>query len=144
MHIIIRYQIELDLFENNIEVNDLPDIWNKKYENLLGLKIENDSEGVMQDTHWASGYYGYFPSYALGNIYSGQILQALKFNIEDYEKKIEAGELVKIKQWLRNNVQSYGNLFDPDELIEKISGKKIISQPYLEYLNEKYQKIYCI
>lgn len=142
MHIIIRYQIESDLFENKIEVIDLPDIWNEKYEKLLGLIVENDSEGVMQDTHWASGYYGYFPSYALGNIYSGQILQAIKTNDKNYKKKIEVGDLEGLKHWLQKNVQSYGSLYDPDVLIEKISGSKISSKPYLEYLNEKYREIY--
>lgn len=144
LHIIIRYQIEVDLFENKIQVNDLPAIWNEKYENLLGLIVKNDSEGVMQDTHWANGYYGYFPSYALGNIYSGQILQTIKESNENYKKKIELGDLEDIKHWLQENVQSYGSLYDPDVLIEKISGKKISSMPYLEYLNEKYRDIYNI
>jgi carboxypeptidase Taq len=144
MHIIIRYQIELALFENKIEVNELPEIWNQKYSDFLGLKIENDAEGVMQDTHWASGYYGYFPSYAIGNIYSGQILQALKKSMKNYKNKIELGELKDINQWLKQNVQSFGSLYDPNELMEKISGEKITAQPYLQYLEEKYRELYSI
>ncbi|MCK5451767.1 MAG: carboxypeptidase M32, partial [Candidatus Omnitrophica bacterium] len=144
MHIIIRYQIELALFNNDLEVVDLPEIWNQKYKEYLGLKIDNDTEGIMQDTHWASGYYGYFPSYAIGNIYSGQILQALKNNLNNYKNKISLGKIKAINQWLKQNVQSYGSLYDPNELIEKISGEKINAQPYLDYLNDKYQKLYNI
>jgi carboxypeptidase Taq len=144
MHIIIRYQIELALFNNDLEVVDLPEIWNQKYKEYLGLKIDNDTEGIMQDTHWASGYYGYFPSYAIGNIYSGQILQALKNNLNNYKNKISLGKIIEINQWLKQNVQSYGSLYDPNELIEKISGEKISAQPYLDYLNDKYQKLHNI
>jgi len=122
----------------------LPGIWNQKYADHLGLKIENDTEGIMQDTHWASGYYGYFPSYAIGNIYSGQILQALKENVKNYKKKIALGELEEVNQWLKQNVQSYGSLYEPNELMEKISGEKITAQPYIQYLDEKYQKLYSI
>lgn len=142
MHIIIRYQIELALFKNDLEVVDLPEMWNEKYKEYLGLNIENDTEGLMQDTHWASGYYGYFPSYAIGNIYSGQILQAIKNKLNNYKNKIALGKFEEINHWLKQNVQSHGSLYDPNELIEKISGEKINAQPYLEYLNEKYQKLY--
>jgi carboxypeptidase Taq len=143
-HIIIRYQIEMDLFENKIQVQDLPGIWNQKYGDFLGLKIENDTEGVMQDTHWASGYYGYFPSYAIGNIYSGQIFKSLKENVKNYNKKIKLGKLEEINHWLKQNVQGWGSLYESNELIEKISGEKISPQPYIKYLDEKYQQLYHI
>jgi carboxypeptidase Taq len=132
------------LFQNEIEVQDLPEIWNEKYRDLLGLTIENDSEGVMQDTHWASGYYGYFPSYAIGNIYSGQILQSLRESIKDYRKKIEHGKLKEISEWLKQNVQVLGSLYEPQELIKKISNEKINAKPYIQYLNEKYRNLYNI
>ncbi|MCJ7561013.1 carboxypeptidase M32, partial [Candidatus Bathyarchaeota archaeon] len=84
LHITIRFQIENDLFNDKIEVKELPQIWNQKYAENLNLKIENDSEGVMQDTHWASGLYGYFPTYALGNVYSGQIIAALAKDVRNW------------------------------------------------------------
>jgi carboxypeptidase Taq len=141
-HIIIRFQIERDLFENKIEVNQLPEIWNQKYKENLGLRIENDSEGVMQDTHWASGLYGYFPSYALGNIYSGQILARIKEDIQDWRSQLAQGNLENIKGWLVKNVHSHGDLYEPAELIKKITGKKLDAKPYLEYLEEKYSALY--
>jgi len=142
LHIIIRYQIEKALFENEIDVSELPEIWNQKYKDLLGLKIENDSEGIMQDTHWASGYYGYFPSYAIGNVYSGQIFQALNLNVGKVKAQIKEGELKEVNLWLKQNVHYYGSLYEPNELIEKISGEKINAQPYIKYLQEKYKKLY--
>jgi carboxypeptidase Taq len=141
-HIIIRFQIERDLFGNKIEVNQLPETWNQKYEENLGLRIENDSEGVMQDTHWASGLYGYFPSYALGNIYSGQIIARIKKDIQDWRSQLAQGNLENIKGWLVKNVHSHGDLHDPAELIKKITGKKLDAKPYLGYLEEKYSALY--
>ena len=142
LHITIRFQIERALFENKIEVNQLPEIWNQKYKENLGLRIENDSEGVMQDTHWASGFYGYFPSYALGNIYSGQILAALAKDMQDWRSQLAQGNLKNIKGWLIKNVHSHGDLYDPTDLIRRITGKKLDAEPYLQYLQEKYSKLY--
>ena len=141
-HIIIRFQIERELFVNKIEVNQLPEIWNQKYKECLGVNIDNDSEGVMQDTHWASGLYGYFPSYALGNIYSGQMLARIKEDIQDWRSQLAEGNLKNIQRWLIENVHSQGDLYDPAELIRKITGKKLDAEPYLEYLEEKYSMLY--
>jgi carboxypeptidase Taq len=142
LHIIVRFQIEKELFADKISVAELPEMWNQKYEELLGVKVENDAEGVMQDTHWASGYYGYFPSYALGNIYSGQLLVALEKDIQDWRSQLSQGNLKDIKAWLVKNVHSCGNLYDPADLIQRITGKKLKAKPYLEYLGEKYSKLY--
>jgi carboxypeptidase Taq len=142
LHIIIRFDIERDLFANKIAVKELPEIWNQKYEDYLGVKIENDSEGVMQDTHWASGLYGYFPSYALGNIYSGQILATMEKDIPEWRKQVEKGNFNPVKNWLVKNIHSKGNLYDPPELIKKITGKELNVKPYLTYLQTKYSKLY--
>jgi carboxypeptidase Taq len=142
MHIIMRFQIERDLFADKITVSDLPEIWNQKYKELMSINVENDSEGVMQDTHWSSGYYGYFPSYALGNIYSGQMLAALENKTRNWRSLLSQGKIGDVQRWLIKNVCSYGALYDPSELIIKITGKKIDSEPYLEYLEKKYSELY--
>jgi carboxypeptidase Taq len=142
LHVIIRFQIEKDLFTDKITVNELPEIWNQKYKEQLGVKVENDSEGVMQDTHWASGLYGYFPTYALGNIYSGQMLAALALDIHDWRSQLAKGNLEGIKAWLTKNVHSRGDLYDPADLIKRITGKALDAEPYLEYLREKYSRLY--
>jgi carboxypeptidase Taq len=96
----------------------------------------------MQDTHWASGLYGYFPSYALGNIYSGQILATMEKDLPNWRKQIEKGNFDPVKNWLVKNVHNYGNLYDPPELVRKIAGKELSVKPYLNYLNQKYSKLY--
>jgi carboxypeptidase Taq len=142
LHVIIRFQIEKDLFADKIAVAELPETWNHKYKEQLGVNVENDSEGVMQDTHWASGLYGYFPTYALGNIYSGQLLAALEKDMQDWRRRIAQGNLEDIRGWLTKNVHSYGSLYDPADLIRRITGKKLDAKPYLEYLREKYSGLY--
>jgi carboxypeptidase Taq len=142
LHIIIRFEIERDLMADKVTVAELPQIWNQKYEKYLGVDIENDSEGVMQDTHWASGYYGYFPTYALGNIYSGQLLSKMRGDLPDWTDQITKGNFHNVKQWLSKNVHSYGNLYDPADLIKKITGEPINGKHFLKYLNKKYSKLY--
>lgn len=141
LHIIIRFQIEKDLFEDKIKISELPCIWNQKYKDYLDITVENDSEGVMQDTHWASGLYGYFPTYALGNIYSGQIFAAIKKAIPNWRSQLEQGELTKINAWLKENILDRGNLYDPADLIRKVTGDSLDIRPYLQYL-EKYKLLY--
>lgn len=142
LHIIIRFNMERDLFAGKIDIGDLPEIWNQSYRDYLGIKINNDSEGVMQDIHWASSLFGYFPSYALGNIYSGQLLMKMGKDLPNWKKLMEKGNLHPTTDWLIKNVHSYGNLYDPPELIKKITGKELNVKPYLAYLNGKYSKLY--
>ena len=142
LHIIVRFQIEKDLFADKISINELPETWNQKYKEHLGVNVENDAKGVMQDTHWASGSYGYFPTYALGNIYSGQLLAALAKDTQDWRSQLAQGNLENIRVWLTKKVHSQGNLYDPADLIKRITGKELDAEPYLEYLQEKYSRLY--
>jgi carboxypeptidase Taq len=130
LHVIIRFEIEQELLAGNITIKDLPELWNQKYKDYLGVTIENDSEGVMQDIHWASGAFGYFPTYALGNVYGGQILEILEGNFQT------------LKKWLVENVHQQGDLYDPSVLIKRIAGEEINVNPFLKYLNKKYSWIY--
>lgn len=142
IHIIIRFNIERDLFADKITVDELPQVWNESYNKYLGVKINDDSEGVMQDTHWASGLFGYFPSYALGNIYSGQLLSCMEREVKDWRTQVSNGEFGNVKQWLIRNVHAHGNLYSPPDLIKLIAGKEISVNPYINYLKKKYSMIY--
>lgn len=142
LHIIIRFEIEHDLFADKISIAELPEIWNQKYTDYLGLEIKNDSEGVMQDTHWASGYFGYFPSYALGNIYSGQILFTMQRDIPNWGSLLKKGDFHSIKQWLTENVYSQGKIYDPMDLLKKITGEEINVKHYIDYLDTKFSELY--
>jgi carboxypeptidase Taq len=142
LHVIIRFEIERELLAGKIGVEELPGLWNRKYMDYLGVTIENDSEGVMQDTHWASGYFGYFPTYALGNIYSGQILAKLDREMPDWREHVTKGKFADIKAWLTANIHTHGNLYDPVDLIRKITGESLNVKPYLNYLDNKYRWVY--
>ncbi len=142
IHIIIRFELERDLFADKINVDELPEVWNQKYADYMGVKIEDDSEGVMQDTHWASGLYGYFPSYALGNIYSGQITAAISKDVPNWRGELADGKLEDVNTWLKTKIHSRSDLYEPEELIKLATGTGLNSQPYLQYLNKKYSELY--
>jgi carboxypeptidase Taq len=142
LHIIIRFEIERALFAGKAQVAELPEIWNQKYLDYLGVKIENDSEGVMQDTHWASGSFGYFPSYALGNIYSGQILSTMERDLPNWRRQLSRGDFNDVKRWLSSNVHEYGNLYDPQDFLRKITGEGINVKHFVHYLDSKFSSLY--
>ena len=142
LHIIIRFEIEQGLIPGKITVEDLPEIWNQKYKKYLGVDIKDDSEGVMQDIHWSSGDFGYFPTYALGNIISGQLLHTMEKSIQDWKEQLEVGNFKNIKRWLVENVHQQGDLYDPAILVKKITGEEMNVKPYLEYLDNKFSWVY--
>ena len=142
LHVIIRFQIEKDLFADKVTISELPQLWNQKYKEIMGVTVENDAEGVMQDTHWASGLYGYFPTYALGNIYSGQILAAITKENPNWRVELSQGNLTPVRKWLTNNIYNQGDLYDPTELIKKATASQLNVKTYLNYLQEKYSKLY--
>ncbi len=143
LHIMLRYEIEKQLIEGKIEVKDLPEIWNKMTKEYLGLDIENDAEGVLQDVHWAAGLFGYFPSYALGSANASQIMNKMSKTI-DIQATLKKGELSKIKDYLNKNIHQYGKLKDPSELMIIATGEEPNSKYYTDYLIDKYSNIYEI
>jgi carboxypeptidase Taq len=142
LHIIIRFEMERDMFNGDLSVDELPQVWNQKYKKYLGLDIENDSEGVMQDTHWASGLFGYFPSYALGNLYDGLWRQKLTKDNPDWLNQIKRGDFSQVKTWLTNNVYRYANLYDPEDLVKEVTGNELAVKPFIDYLEDKFKKVY--
>lgn len=142
LHIIIRYEIEKALINGDIEVKDLPKIWNEKYKEYLGVEPENDAEGVLQDVHWSDGSFGYFPSYALGNLYGAQFLKKMKENIPNLFDEISKGNLDIVHNWLKDNIHKYGAIYKPVDLIKKVTGEELTAQYFIDYLNSKYTGIY--
>jgi len=142
LHIIIRFEIELDLFQDKMSVSEIPQVWNEKYYQYLGVEIENDSEGALQDTHWAWAYWGYFPSYALGNMYSGMILERMEKDIPDWKQDLSRGSVAPVIDWLDVNVHKPSNRYYPSRMIEEITGKKITAKPFINYLEKKYSLLF--
>ena len=142
LHVIIRYELELGLIEGSIQVEDLPKIWSRKMTEYLGITPGNDREGCLQDIHWSMGALGYFPTYALGNIYAAQIFETLKKQHPDWQQKLSSGNLLFIRHWLGEHLHKFGREFTPSEIIKKISDKEIDTAPYIQYLHKKFSKIY--
>lgn len=142
LHIIIRYEIEKQLINGEISVSELPEVWNKKYKEYLGVEPKNDAEGVLQDMHWSDGSFGYFPSYALGNLYGCQMLNTMLKENSTALTDLKNGDLTYINNWLSDNVHKYGSLYDSEELLERVTGEKLNPKYFIDYLNKKYKDIY--
>lgn len=142
LHIMLRFDVESMIINGDVNVNDIPKLWNDKMEEYFGIRPENDSEGVMQDVHWSFGGFGYFPSYAMGNLYGAQILEQADIEIPGLWDKIESGEFKVLKEWLNEKVHKHGRFFDPEDLIKEITGKPLSADAFMTYLEEKYKEIY--
>lgn len=138
LHVMVRYEIEKMIFSENIDVDKLPDIWNNLYEEYLGIRPENDAEGILQDVHWSGGAFGYFPSYALGSAYAAQFEYAMRKDI-DVDKALENLEMDEIKEWLRDKIHKYGSSKMPSEIIKEATGETFNSSYFIEYLYNKYE-----
>ncbi|OFZ22305.1 MAG: hypothetical protein A2X94_02325 [Bdellovibrionales bacterium GWB1_55_8] len=144
LHIVVRYELEQALFSGDLSVEDLPEAWNSKMKNYLGLKPKKDSEGVLQDVHWSFGGFGYFPTYLLGNLYASQWTATLRKSMPDFRKKISTGKLLPIKKWMNENIHQYGRLYPAHELAARISGEPLNPKHFDSYLKEKYGNLYQV
>jgi carboxypeptidase Taq len=141
MHIMIRYEIERMLFSNEIEVEDLPSVWNDKMKEYLGITPRNHAEGVLQDVHWSAGLFGYFPTYALGSAYAAQFLHKMKQEL-DLDQLIQSGDIKRINTWLKENIHQYGRSKTPLELLRDVTGEDFNPMYYVQYLKDKYTELY--
>jgi carboxypeptidase Taq len=144
LHIMLRFEIELGLLNGEFAVADLPDIWNSKMVDYLGITPGNNRVGVLQDVHWSCGLFGYFPTYTIGNLVSAQLWEKILYDIPELEAQIRRGEFSELREWLRINIHCHGAKFTSQELVKKVTGSRISSVPYIKYLNNKYREIYNI
>lgn len=142
MHIMLRLELEIAMIEGSVKIKDLPELWNSKVNEYLGITPPNDAEGVLQDIHWSFGGLGYFSTYALGNLISVQLWEKLNEDIPNLDEQIRQGKFDALLGWLRENVHVYGRKYEPQELVRKVTGSKITPEPYLRYLEGKYSEIY--
>jgi carboxypeptidase Taq len=142
LHIMLRLEIEIALMEGTLAVKDLPDAWNSRIHEYLGLTPPNDALGVLQDIHWSGGMIGYFSTYALGNLVSAQLWERINQDIPDLSEQIRQGKFEPLLGWLRENIHCYGSKYEPQELVQRITGSKIDPAPYMRYLTAKFGKIY--
>jgi carboxypeptidase Taq len=137
LHVILRFELEQELLTGRLTVKDLPDAWNARFEELLGIAVPNDAVGVLQDAHWAGGGFGYFPTYLLGTVLSVQIWEKAREAIPNVDEQIERGDFAELHEWLRATIYSLGRKLTPAETIRRAVGGPIAPEPYLAYLREK-------
>lgn len=138
LHIIIRYEIEKTIFNDNVDISDLPALWNKKYKEYLGLEVPDDLTGILQDIHWAGGSFGYFPSYALGHLYAAQF-RATMTKALDFKAIFESGDYSPIFEWRKEHVWQYGGAVDPNKVLEDATGEPLNPQYWLDFVNGLYE-----
>lgn len=142
LHIMIRFELEVSLLEGRLPVPDLPEAWNAKMEEYLGITPGNDARGVLQDVHWSEGLIGYFPTYTIGNVLSVQIFDEAMRQHPEIVSGMERGEFATLREWLRENIHQHGKRYEPDQLIERATGRAMETAPYLRYLNDKFGELY--
>jgi len=138
MHIILRYEIERDIFSGKLAVEGIPEIWNQKMLEYLNITVPNYSKGVLQDVHWSQGEFGYFPSYLLGSIYDGMFLESIENNLGSIDELLRNGQINKITEYLKENIYTYGGAYTSLEVISRICNKELTVQPLIDYFNNKY------
>ncbi len=142
LHIMIRYEIEKMIFNGGLKVEDIPSTWNQMMKEWFGIEVPNDSLGCLQDIHWSMGAFGYFPTYTLGNLYAAQLLQTMSKELGDIDEIIKSGEWSGMLDWLRDKIHQKGSVMTPAELIESATGSPPSPEPFLNYVEEKYSKLY--
>ncbi|APW97586.1 carboxypeptidase M32 [Halobiforma lacisalsi AJ5] len=142
LHIVIRFEIERELISGDLAVEDVPEVWNDKYEEYLGVRPETDAEGCLQDIHWSHGSFGYFPTYSLGSVLAAQLYAAAEDELGDLSEDIRDGEFDELNGWLRENVHQHGCRYTTPELIERATGESFTADYFLEYVDEKYGDLY--
>ena len=144
LHIVIRFEIERDLIRGDLDVEDVPEVWNDKYEEYLGIRPDTDSEGCLQDIHWSHGNFGYFPTYSLGSVMAAQLFEAAEAEIDDLDAKIAEGEFDDLHDWLGENVHRHGSRYETNELVKRATGEDFSADAFLDYVDEKYGELYGI
>jgi carboxypeptidase Taq len=144
LHVLLRFELENEMLEGKLKVSDLPEAWNDRVMSYLGITVPNDREGVLQDIHWSSVSFGYFPGYTIGNLVGAQLMEKIRSDISDLDAQIERGEFAGLLSWLRNNVHRHGRKFTPNELLERTTGKPMTAGPWIDYVKKKYGSLYGI
>lgn len=142
LHIMLRLELEIGMVEGAVAIKDLPEIWNAKMQEYLGITPPDDAKGVLQDIHWSAGLLGYFSTYALGNLVSAQLWEGINTDIEDLGDQIRKGKFDALLGWLRGKIHVFGRKYDPQDLVQRVTGSKIDAGPYIRYLTGKFSDIY--
>jgi carboxypeptidase Taq len=142
LHIILRFELEQEIMAGDVALADLPEVWNARMKEYLGIDVPDDARGVLQDVHWSFGGIGYFPTYSLGNVVSLQIWEKVHEAMPDLDDQMEQGEFGALREWLREHLHRHGRKYTPRETLERVAGGPMDPAPYIRYLKEKLGGIY--
>jgi carboxypeptidase Taq len=138
LHVMIRYEIEKEIFQSKITAKDIRAMWNDSYKKYIGVKVKNDTHGILQDVHWSHGSFGYFPTYSLGSFYAAQLFATAEKSIPALSKSIEQGDLKPLNQWLAENIYKHGKLYNAEDLCKKATGSSLDLSYFMNYVSLKY------
>lgn len=138
IHVILRYEIEKAIFRDNVDVNELPALWNQKMQEYLGITPKNDTEGILQDMHWSGGSFGYFPSYLLGNVYDGMLREQVEAELGSIDTILAEGRIMEITKWLNEKIHKYGSTRLPKDTLLAVCGREVTAKPLIQYFKGKY------
>lgn len=141
LHVILRFELERALFSGKLAIRDVPAAWNEKMRKTLGIEPPNDADGCLQDIHWSLGAFGYFPTYALGNLYAAQFFEKAKRDVPNLDRETAAGRLMPLLEWLRENIHRHGRLYMAEDLVKRITGRPLSVEPLARYLEEKFTRV---
>jgi carboxypeptidase Taq len=144
LHVILRFELECELIDGSLNVKDLPEAWNAKMKEYLNIEPKTYSEGCLQDIHWATGAFGYFPTYTLGNLYAAHFFTAFETSFPNWQEKVASGHLNFIKEWLNQEIHRYGREYSALNLAKKVTGRNFSAKAYIDYLQSKYKGIYSL
>ncbi|HUL62086.1 MAG TPA: carboxypeptidase M32 [Methanocella sp.] len=144
LHIALRFEAEAAIFDGKLKTREIPEFWNERFEKYLGLEVPDNASGCLQDVHWSTGNFGYFPSYTIGNLYAAQLWDAAQRQVPGLEDRIAAGDLGAFLGWLRQNVHRHGKRYDAAELMKRVTGSPISEDFFIRYVSEKYGRLYGI
>ena len=142
LHILLRFELENEMLEGSLKVRDLPEAWNARVKEYLGIKVPSDREGVLQDIHWSWVEFAVFPGYTLGNLMGAQLMEKIRFELPGLDAQIETGEFRPLLKWLQTNVYQHGRKFTPNELMERATGKPVTAEPWIAYVRQKFGSLY--
>jgi carboxypeptidase Taq len=144
LHVVLRFELEQELIEGRLPVSELPQAWNERVRSYLGLEVQRDCDGVLQDVHWSAGLLGYFPTYALGNMVAAQLWARARRDLPDVEQQIASGELGGLREWLREHIHRHGSKYETGELLQRVVGGPIRTEPFAQYLSDKLGAAYGV
>jgi len=142
LHILLRFELERAMLTGDLKPADVPGEWNKRFKDYFGIEVKSDADGCLQDVHWSAGYIGYFPTYALGNLYSAQFFNQARKDLPDLDEQFERGELTRLRAWLKENIHQHGSRYRAGKLVKRVTGEPLSHKPLVDYMTSKFQEIY--